>query len=212
MRLALTLSLALFAGCSGSSEPGGWAASSRDAPEAATGAPLAPTASAAAHFDSAVLHHVNRARAAHGRKPLRADPRLSRAASDHAANMAELGIHSHRLPVRGQRRLTERMERQGVRYRVAGENIGMEKVFRLAGRPIALRTQGCRFTYADTRESVPPHDIASLAEAAVARWMASPKHRASILRPDFRRTGSGFGIDPAGPACGDVYLAQTFAD
>jgi uncharacterized protein YkwD len=208
VRLAIAIVLTMAAGCSGGPEPGGWAASGRDAPSAGA----LETSAAVAQFDSAVLREVNLARAAHGRRALRADPRLTQAAAEHAGNMAALETHSHRLPVRGQRRLAERLQRQGVSYRVAGENIGMEKVFRLAGRPIALRSEGCRFTYADTREAVPPHTVESLAEAAVARWMASPKHRASLLRRDFRRTGSGFGIDPDGLACGDVYLAQTFAD
>jgi uncharacterized protein YkwD len=41
--------------------------------------------------------------------------------------------------------------------------------------------------------------------------MASPKHRASILSKDFKRIGTAAAIDPKGPACGDVYLAQNFA-
>lgn len=210
MRLAPTIALALLAACSDNPPSGNWAASNRNSPLPA--GTLQATPQQAGHFDAAVLRAVNLARTAAGRAPLQPDPRLTRAARDHAANMASLGQHSHRVPVRGQARLTERMARQGIRYNVAGENIGMEKLYRLAGRPIALKAENCRFTYADTHQAVPPHDTNSLAEAAVARWMASPKHRASILRRDFRYTGSGFGIDPAGPACGDVYLAQTFSD
>ncbi len=174
--------------------------------------PLSPGALDAGLFDEAVLVYVNRLRAQNGRPPLRADARLFRAAQGHAANMAHLRMHSHRLPVEGQGRLVQRMDRQGVRYRTAGENIGMEKLYRLAGRPIAIPSDGCRFTYADTRETVPLHTYATLARAAVQRWNDSPKHRESMLRRDFRRMGSGLGIDPAGPGCGDVYLVQNFAD
>jgi uncharacterized protein YkwD len=163
-------------------------------------------------FDAAVLAYVNGERARRGLAPLRADPRLHRAAQGHATNMADLRTHSHRLPVEGGARLVQRMDRQGVRYRVAGENIGMEKLFRLTGRPIAIGGQGCAFTYADTREPVPLHTYATLAQAAVARWMASPKHRDSMLRRDFARMGSGLGVDPGGPGCGDVYMVQNFAD
>jgi uncharacterized protein YkwD len=163
-------------------------------------------------FDAAVLIHANRARAAHGRAPLRSDGRLVKAAADHAGNMARLRTHSHRLPVAGEGRLVQRMDRNNVSFRTAGENIGMEKLYRLVGRPIATEAEGCRFTYADTKESVPVHSYASLAESAVRRWMASPKHRDALLSPKFGRIGSGFGVDPRGPACGDVYLVQNFAD
>lgn len=163
-------------------------------------------------FDEAVAAYANAARKAHGRAPLKRDVRLLRAASGHAANMARLRTHSHRLPVAGEGRLVQRMDRNGVRYRTAAENIAMEKVYRLLGRPIATRAEGCAFAYADDGAPVPVHSYASLAQSAVARWMASPKHRESLLSPAFRRIGSGAAIDPAGPACGDVYLVQNFAD
>jgi uncharacterized protein YkwD len=162
-------------------------------------------------FDEAAAHFANAARRAHGRPPLSRDHRLLAAATGHAQNMAALRTHSHRLPVKGSARLVQRMDRNGVRYRTAAENIGMEKVLRLLGRPIAVRADGCAFTYADTGGPVPVHSYATLAESAVARWMASPKHRASLLSRDLRRIGSAAAIDPAGPACGDVYLVQNFA-
>jgi uncharacterized protein YkwD len=174
--------------------------------------PISPGALDTGLFDAAVLAYANGERARAGLAPLRADPRLHRAAQDHALNMAALRTHSHRLPVAGEARLVNRMDRQGVRYRLAGENIGMEKLYRLVGRPISISANGCNFTYADTKEAVPLHTYATLAESAVQRWMASPKHRASILRRDFARMGSGLGIDQGGVGCGDVYLVQNFAD
>lgn len=163
-------------------------------------------------FDEAVTIYANAARRAHGRSALKRDAKLLNAALAHARNMARLQTHSHRLPVAGEGRLAQRMDRNGVRYRTAGENIGMEKVLRLLGRPISLRGRGCAFTYADTGGPVPVHTYASLAQSAVARWMASPKHRASLLSPTFRRIGTSLAVDPEGPACGDVYLVQDFAD
>jgi uncharacterized protein YkwD len=163
-------------------------------------------------FDEAVVGFANDERRARGIGPLARDRRLFAAATGHAANMARLATHSHRLPITGEGRLVQRMDRNGVRYRTAGENIGMEKVLRLLGRPIAMGAEGCAYTYADDGAPVPRHSYATLARSAVARWMASPKHRASLLSAGFRRTGVGVAIDPEGPACGDVYLVQTFAD
>jgi uncharacterized protein YkwD len=163
-------------------------------------------------FNEAVLFFSNAARRQHGRSPLAVDPALARAATDHASNMARLRTHSHQLPVRGQAHLKQRMDRQSVRYRTAAENIAMDKVYRLLGRPISMSSRGCNFTYADNRQQVPIHTYGSLAQQVVARWMASPKHRESLLSARFQRLGSGVGIDPSGPACGDVYLVQNFAD
>ncbi len=163
-------------------------------------------------FDEAVRLYSNAARRAHGRAPLRADIGLSRAASGHAANMARLRTHSHELPVRGQAKLSQRLHRQSTGFRMAAENIAMDKVYRLLGRPISVKSDGCRFTYGDTGQPVPIHSYASLAEQVVARWLKSPKHRASLLSSSYRRIGAGIGVDPKGAACGDVYLVQDFAD
>jgi uncharacterized protein YkwD len=163
-------------------------------------------------FNEAVLIFSNEVRREHGRAPLHPDPGLSRAAVDHARNMARLRTHSHVLPVRGQATLGERIHRQSLEFRMAAENIAMDKVYRLLGRPISISHQGCRFTYDDTKEPVPIHTYASLAREVVSRWLASPKHRASLLSPTYQRLGAGLGVDPQGPACGDFYLVQDFAD
>ncbi|MCB1354643.1 MAG: CAP domain-containing protein [Rhodobacteraceae bacterium] len=163
-------------------------------------------------FNEAVLLFSNAARKQHGRPPLEADPRLAKAASDHARNMARLKTHSHVLPVRGQKDLKQRMKRQDVDFRLAAENIAMDKVYRLLGRPISVSHSGCAFTYGDTRENVPIHTYASLAQQVVDRWLKSPKHRKSLLSSKFVRLGAGIGVDPNGPACGDFYLVQDFAD
>jgi uncharacterized protein YkwD len=163
-------------------------------------------------FNEALLLFSNAARRQYGRPPLRPDPRLSRVAVDHAGNMARLRTHSHELPVRGQGPLAQRLHRQSLDFRLAAENIAMDKVYRLLGRPIAVGGQGCAFTYGDTRQPVPIHSYASLAQQVVARWLASPRHRASLLSRDYQRFGAGVGVDPRGSACGDLYLVQDFAD
>jgi uncharacterized protein YkwD len=163
-------------------------------------------------FNEAILMFSNEVRRAHGRAPLKADPALERAAIDHARNMARLKTHSHVLPVRGQRDLGQRMQRQSLQFRHAAENIAMDKVYRLIGRPIAMSHEGCRFVYGDTREAVPLHTYASLARDVVGHWLASPKHRESLLSKTYQRLGAGVGVDRSGAACGDFYLVQDFAD
>ena len=163
-------------------------------------------------FNEAVLLYSNAVRRDHGRAPLKADPGLSRAAVDHARNMARLRTHSHVLPVRGQADLVQRLNRQSLTFRQGAENIAMDKVYRLLGRPISVQHEGCRFVYGDTKEAVPPHTYASLAQQVVSRWLASPKHRVSLLNARYQRLGAGVGVDRAGPACGDFYLVQDFAD
>ena len=163
-------------------------------------------------FSEAVLIYSNEARRQYGKPPLAHDPRLTKAAAGHARNMAKLRNHSHVLPVRGQKDLKQRMKRQSVSFRKAAENIAMDKVYRLLNRPISMSSRGCNFIYGDTRQAVPVHTYASLAQSVVTRWMASPKHRSSLLSAKFSRLGSGVGVDPNGPACGDYYLAQNFAD
>jgi uncharacterized protein YkwD len=163
-------------------------------------------------FNEAVLIYSNEVRRRHGRPLLRTDPALSQAAAEHAKNMARLRTHSHVLPVRGQKDLSQRMHRQSLQFRKAAENIAMDKVYRLLGRPISMKSRGCNFVYGDTMQPVPVHTYGSLAQQVVGRWLASPKHRASLLSSKFERLGSGVGIDPSGPACGDLYLVQDFAD
>jgi len=175
-------------------------------------APIAVGAPDQTLFNEAVLIYSNAVRRQHGRAPLRLDPGLTRAASDHARNMARLRTHSHELPVRGQKVLSQRIKRQSLSFRQAAENIAMDKVYRLLGRPISMSSRGCSFVYGDTMQPVPIHTYASLAEHAVSRWLASPKHRVSLLSPAYRRLGAGVGIDADGPACGDLYLVQDFAD
>mgnify|MGYP000134275498 FL=1 len=174
--------------------------------------PISPDGIDQKLFDEAVLIYSNAARRGRGLAPLSRDAKLARVASDQARNMAKLRMHSHALPIKGQSGFKERLDRQSLSYRNAGENIAMNKVYRLVGRPISTKMGGCSFTYGDTNQPVPIHTYATLAQDVVAKWLSSPKHRASLLSPGFRRLGSGVGVDPKGVACGDVYLVQDFAD
>ena len=169
----------------------GWAAVAGEGVPARLGQPISVDRPDQALFNEAVLLYSNSARRAHGRPPLRADIGLSRAASGHAANMARLRTHSHELPVRGQAKLGDRLHRQSTAFRMAAENIAMDKVYRLLGRPISVRSEGCRFTYDDTaRAGADPHlreprrgGRRAVAEVAEAPGVAALRH----LPPPRRR-------------------------
>ena len=93
------------------------------------------------------------------------------------------------------------------------ENIAMDKVYRLLGRPISMTHKGCSFVYGDTKEPVPVHTYASLARGGgspLAGLAEAP--RLAAQRRSYQRLGAGIGVDAAGPACGDFYLVQDFAD
>ncbi len=127
-------------------------------------------------------------------------------------NDLDEGVVLHVADNRRQEVLESYFEDLGPKGCAALENIAMDKVYRLLGRPIAMGYQGCNFTYGDTKTPVPIHTYASLAKQVVDRWYKSPGHKKNLLNPKFRRLGSGVGIDPNGPACGDFYLTQNFAD
>jgi uncharacterized protein YkwD len=163
-------------------------------------------------FAESVLLASNAERARYGVPPLIYDPMLGQVAADQARNMALLRTLSHSLPIEGQEGYRQRLRRLGVRYRAAAENIAIGKLYQLLGRPISRASEGCAFTYGDTGAPVPIHSYASLGAEVVTRWMASPQHRVSLLSPKYSRLGVGIGGDPEGTGCGDLYMAQTFAD
>ena len=110
-------------------------------------------------------------------------------------NMARLRTHSHVLPVRGQRDLSQRMHRQSLEFRKAAKNIAMDKVYGLLGRPISVKYDGCRFVYDDTKEAVPIHTYASLARRgrrALARLAEAPVLAALEELPAARGRGRGW--------------------
>ncbi len=76
----------------------------------------APDADAAAMVDE-----VNRARAVEGLAPLRIEPRLSLAASEHACDMAERRFFSHEGSDGS--RVDARVRKAGYAYRLVAENI-----------------------------------------------------------------------------------------
>ncbi len=130
---------------------------------------LTPTRANLKLIRAATLCLVNRERAAHGERALRANPRLARAAQTHSASMA-FGDYFEHVGPRGMTPLA-RMRAVGyisssrVAYEV-GENIAWGTLWLASPRAI------------------------------VAAWMASPGHRANILDPRFRETGIGVSPHP----------------
>ncbi len=132
---------------------------------------LEPTRHNLALIRSATLCLVNRARAAHGERPLRGNMRLRRAAQAHTESMA-FGDYFEHVGPQGQ---TPLARIRGAGY-ISSSHVGYE-----VGENIAWGTRGL-----------------ATPRAIVAAWMASPGHRANILDPRYRETG--IGISPHPPA------------
>ena len=109
-----------------------------------------------------VLAASNAARRRAGARALRADAALSRAARRYARELARRGEIEHLSPSPGRRTFRQRIEAEGARPRVAGENLA-------------------RLTASTER----------LPGRVVRAWLASPGHRSNLLDPVFARTGVG---------------------
>lgn len=112
-----------------------------------------------------VTRRTNAIRRQHGLRPLRASARLSAAARFHAADMSRRDYFDHNTPAGA----------------VAGGR----------GLPaMSWVTRLLRFDRHPAGENIAwgQDDPAEV----VAAWMASPEHRANILRPGFRRIGVGW--------------------
>jgi uncharacterized protein YkwD len=110
------------------------------------------------------LQLINQDRHAAGLAPLAADSQLEAVALGHSLDMASRGYFSHFTPEGASP--YDRLHHAGIRYLVAGENIGM-----ISG--------GNR------------HLMVQRIEAAMLR---SPEHRANLLRHSFLRVGIGIAL------------------
>jgi uncharacterized protein YkwD len=133
----------------------------------------------------AILCLLNRERGARGLRPLRISRALNRAAVAQAQDMIINRYMSHWSPSRGS--LNDRIRAtgwlRGVKGWLVGENLGY-----------------IRYRFHDTPAGI------------VARWMASPTHRANIVNPLFRWTGlavwSGTPIGRAGSTFASEFGAR----
>jgi uncharacterized protein YkwD len=120
---------------------------------------------------TATLCLINRERAAHGERPLRANRRLRRAAQAHSRSMADGDYFEHDGPGGS----TPLMRLRAAGY-ISSTHVGFEVGENIAWATSALATP----------------------RAIVEAWMSSPGHRANILDPSYRETG--IGVSPHAPA------------
>jgi uncharacterized protein YkwD len=113
---------------------------------------------------AAVLCLVNRERAQHGERPLRANTALERAAESHCADMIAQDYFAH---------LTPSGETPVARVRASGYIPGPAFGY-VIGENLAWGTYGL-----------------STPQAIVSAWLASPEHLANILEARYTETGIG---------------------
>lgn len=115
---------------------------------------------------ASVLCLLNQRRQANGLRKLRGDGRLELAAQRHSASMDARNYFSHSSPGGGSPR--SRIQRTGYLSGASSWGIAENILWGGGGR--------------------------GSPKAAVARWMASPGHRAAILSPSYREIGIGFAL------------------
>jgi uncharacterized protein YkwD len=140
---------------------------------ACAGADVAPSSTNVATARAATLCLLNEQRKAHGLGRLRAHRMLQNAAQNYAGQMVKGRFFDHVSPTGS---TLEQRIRQNTRY--------------LAG---ALR-------YEIGENIAWGQGVLAQPRAIVAAWMASPGHRANILRAAFREIG--IGIAPGAPIAG----------
>jgi uncharacterized protein YkwD len=151
---------------------------------ACAGENLIPDAQNAPAVRAATLCLLNQQRAADHERPLRANPALQAAAQRYAGTMVAGRFFAHVSPTGST--LDQRI-RQGTSYlrRALSWQIGENIAWGSGTRARPLDT--------------------------VAAWMASPPHRANILRGSFREIG--IGVAPGAPVPGfDAAGAATYAN
>jgi len=142
---------------------------------------------------AALFHETNEARRRHGVPLLSYSEPLERAASLHSRDMAENDFFSHKSPVAGRRNLADRLKREELSFRRAGENLLLTFGIRYeSGKPVfAPHQTGGHFSYEMDGEPIPRHTGLSLARQAVGQWMGSSAHRGNLLDREYSLVGFG---------------------
>jgi uncharacterized protein YkwD len=125
-----------------------------------------------------VVELTNEVRARHGLRPLRPDAVLWRAARAHSDEMLRLNYFSHYSPDPGQRTVSERAAAAGCPDLEVGENLAFYEGYNLE----------------------------NAAQRVVNDWMASPGHRANLLRPGYTSIAVALVSDGR-----RIYATQVFA-
>lgn len=139
-------------------------------------------------MDRAIRDATNRARAQHGRPPLRGQANLSRAARAHARRMSKGAFFSHTDPeVAAARTPTDRALGAGITNPKIAENIALRAAIQHAeadGGVFVRDLAAGHFSRTPRGPLIPPHSYASFAAAIVQQWMDSPGHRRNVLAPE----------------------------
>ena len=149
-------------------------------PSACGAVDVLPTASNLELAGMATLCLINKERTTRGLAPLASNAVLTQLALAHSLDMVDLRYFEHDTP--DGRSVGDRLRAAGYARNNAsgGENIG----------------------WGAGKEGTP--------SAIVAAWMASPGHRADILRPAFREIGIGVAIGAPVPDVRDNLPAVTY--
>jgi uncharacterized protein YkwD len=157
---------------------------------------------------------VNERRCRAGLDPVTTDPALTRAAEMHSGDMAQLGFFDHRSPVAGRNSFLDRLDSAGARYGEARENI-LKDFFIAYKSGVEYRVishQACTYTYGGRTGILPRHTYASLGQAMVEDWMASPNHRDNMLSPNVTRHGAAIAPTGGRELCGGLVATQLLVE
>ena len=148
------------------------------------GANAAPSAQTLRRAAGAVVCLVNAERAHHGRRALRGDGDLRRAAGRHSRDMVRRGFFSHVTPSGTD--LSDRLRRTGYLHGRGDTDVGETLAFGTGGPATPRRI--------------------------VAGWIASPQHHRVLLGSAFHEVGVGVAAgvpEPSGGLRGATYTLAT---
>ena len=157
-----------------------WPRSAHHPPSACGPVDVEPSADNLGSVAAATLCLINEERTRHGLTPLSESVQLTTAARAHSEDMVRRGYFEHATP-------------DGVtvqdRIRATGWGSGTQS------------STGENIEWALRAKATPA--------AVVAKWMASPPHRADILRPAYRQVGVGIALGaPAVAGQGATYTTD----
>jgi len=161
----------------------------------------------------AIFHETNRVRRRLGLREL-----APLAAADTAADLqATAGAiqrkasHDHPLPSFATPQ--DRARRAGIKGRGVSENVALTSLLNL-GEATSFGVQKIdgreRYIRLDTGEPLQPHTYAGFAADVVAKWMASPGHRANLVAPAARQLGCAVRATRGQSGADLIYSVQVF--